>query len=202
MTRETDHQIQEYIEYLLQNSDAEHPMWNKELVRSGKQNKWNYIDGCMITAILALYEITGDEQYFTFVKCFVDAFTIFQRHEPRTLTAAYRFYCGKNLEDAHSADADTMATYEVLMAQMERYTDLPATVKELSDYLAGDKRMADFAGRILYDQQGKEIFNFGKYKGQRVIDVFRRDRGYYSWLLDGDFPEYTKSVFKRIYLSL
>ena len=95
-----------------------------------------------------------------------------------------------------------MATYEVLMAQMERYTDLPATVKELSDYLAGDKRMADFAGRILYDQQGKEIFNFGKYKGQRVIDVFRRDRGYYSWLLDGDFPEYTKSVFKRIYLSL
>ena len=135
-------------------------------------------------------------------KCFVDAFTIFQRHEPRTLTAAYRFYCGKNLEDAHSADADTMATYEVLMAQMERYTDLPATVKELSDYLAGDKRMADFAGRVLYDQQGKEIFNFGKYKGQRVIDVFRRDRGYYSWLLDGDFPEYTKSVFKRIYLSL
>ncbi|MBQ3906343.1 MAG: glycoside hydrolase family 88 protein [Lachnospiraceae bacterium] len=74
MTRETDHQIQEYIEYLLQNSDAEHPMWNKELVRSGKQNKWNYIDGCMITAILALYEITGDEQYFTFAKCFVDAF--------------------------------------------------------------------------------------------------------------------------------
>ncbi|MBQ1849140.1 MAG: glycoside hydrolase family 88 protein [Lachnospiraceae bacterium] len=74
MTRETDHQIQEYIEYLLQNSDAEHPMWNKELVRSGKQNKWNYIDGCMITAILELYEITGDEQYFTFAKRFVDAF--------------------------------------------------------------------------------------------------------------------------------
>ncbi len=74
MTRETDHQIQEYIEYLLQNSDAEHPMWNKELVRSGKQNKWNYIDGCMITAILALYEITGNEQYFTFAKRFVDAF--------------------------------------------------------------------------------------------------------------------------------
>ncbi|MBQ2101555.1 MAG: glycoside hydrolase family 88 protein [Lachnospiraceae bacterium] len=74
MTRETDHQIQEYIEYLLQNSDAEHPMWNKELVRSGKQNKWNYIDGCMITAILALYEITGDEQYFMFAKRFVDAF--------------------------------------------------------------------------------------------------------------------------------
>ena len=132
----------------------------------------------------------------------IDVQNIFHKMEQRTLKAAYRFYCGKNLDNAHSADADTMATYEVLMAQMERYTDLPATVKELSDYLAGDKRMADFAGRILYDQQGKEIFNFGKYKGQRVIDVFRRDRGYYSWLLDGDFPEYTKSVFKRIYLSL
>lgn len=132
----------------------------------------------------------------------VDAYTIFMRHEPRTLTAAYKFYCGKNLDDAHSADADTMATYEVLMAQLERYDDLPATVKGLSDYLAGDKRMADFAGRVLYDAQGKELFNFGKYKGQRVEDVFRRDRGYYSWLLDSDFPEYTKSVFKRVYLSL
>lgn len=132
----------------------------------------------------------------------IDAFTIFQRHEPRTLTAAYRFYCGKNLDEAHSANADTMATYEVLMAQMERYQDLPATVKDLSDSLTGDKRMADFAGRVLYDAQGKEVFNFGKYKGQRVVDVFRRDRGYYSWLLDSDFPEYTKSVFKRVYLSL
>lgn len=132
----------------------------------------------------------------------VDAYTIFQRHEPRTLTAAYKFYCGKNLEDAHSADADTMATYEVLMAQLERYNDLPATVNELSDYLSGDKRMADFAGRMLYDTEGKEVFNFGKYKGQRVEDVFRRDRGYYSWLLDSDFPEYTKSVFKRVYLSI
>ncbi len=132
----------------------------------------------------------------------VDAYTIFQRHEPRNLTAAYRFYCGKNLEDAHSANADTMATYEVLMAQMERYDDMPVTVKELSAYLIGDRRMADFAGRILYDAQGKEIFNFGKYKGQRVEDVFRRERGYYSWLLDSEFPEYTKSVFKRVYLSI
>ena len=135
-------------------------------------------------------------------KSFLDAFTIFQRHEPRNLTAAYKFYCNKNLEDAHTAAADTMAAYEVLMAQIEKYDDLPVTVKELSDYLTGDHRTADFAGRVLYDNEGKEIFNFGKYKGQRVADVFRRDKGYYSWLLDSSFPEYTKSVFKRVYLTL
>ena len=74
MTENTKKQIQEYIEYLLENSDAEHPMWNKELVLGGKQNKWNYIDGCMITAILALYEITGEERYYRFAKDFVDYF--------------------------------------------------------------------------------------------------------------------------------
>ncbi|MCR4663918.1 MAG: 3'-5' exonuclease [Paludibacteraceae bacterium] len=132
----------------------------------------------------------------------IDAFTIFQYREPRTLTAAYRFYCGKSLEDAHTANADTMATYEVLMAQMEHYQDLPATVEELSVYLAGNKRMADFAGLVVYNDQGQEVFNFGKHKGKVVADVFRTERGYYSWLLDREFPEYTKSVFKRVFLSL
>lgn len=131
----------------------------------------------------------------------VDAFTIFQKHEPRNLTAAYKFYCNKNLEDAHSANADTMATYEVLMAQLERYDDVPTTVAELQEYTAGKNPFADFAGRITYDQDGVEVFNFGKYKGQRVADVFRRDTGYYGWLLNGDFPQYTKNVFTRIYLS-
>lgn len=132
----------------------------------------------------------------------VDAFTIFQKNEPRNLTAAYKFYCGKNLEDAHSADADTRATYEVLMAQLDRYEDVPNTVEALAEYTGGKGKSADFAGRIGYDEQGVEIFNFGKYKGQRVIDVFRRDTGYYGWLQNGDFPQYTKNVFLRIYLSL
>ncbi len=132
----------------------------------------------------------------------VDAFTIFQRQEPRNLTAAYRFYCGKNLEDAHSANADTMATYEVLMAQLERYEDVPDTVEELEAFTSPKIKSADFAGRIGYDDQGVEIFNFGKYKGQRVVDVFRRDMGYYGWLQNGDFPQYTKNVFLRIYLSM
>lgn len=134
-------------------------------------------------------------------KKMVDVFTIFQRQEPRNLVAAYKFYCNKDLTNAHSADADTMATYEVLMAQLEKY-DIPYDVNGLSDFTAGNVRFADFAGRIAYDAEGVEIFNFGKYKGQRVIDVFRRDIGYYGWIQQGDFPQYTKNVFTRIYLSL
>lgn len=134
-------------------------------------------------------------------KKMVDVFTIFQRQEPRNLVAAYKFYCGKDLTNAHSADADTMATYEVLMAQLEKY-DMPADVDGLAEFTAGNVRFADFAGRIAYDAQGVEIFNFGKYKGQRVADVFRRDPGYYGWIQNGDFPQYTKNVFTRLYLSL
>lgn len=134
-------------------------------------------------------------------KKMVDVFTIFQRQEPRNLVAAYKFYCGKDLTNAHSADADTMATYEVLMAQLERY-DIPANVEGLAEFTAGTVRFADFAGRIAYDADGVEVFNFGKYKGQRVSDVFRRDVGYYGWIQQGDFPQYTKQVFTRIYLSL
>ena len=134
-------------------------------------------------------------------KKMVDVFTIFQRQEPRNLVAAYKFYCGKDLTNAHSADADTMATYEVLMAQLEKY-DIPMDVDGLAEFTAGNTRLADFAGRIAYDAQGVEIFNFGKYKGQRVVDVFRRDIGYYGWIQQGDVPQYTKNVFTRIYLSM
>jgi DNA polymerase-3 subunit epsilon len=134
-------------------------------------------------------------------KRMIDVFTIFQRQEPRTLVAAYKFYCGKDLTNAHAADADTMATYEVLKAQLERY-ELPDDVNGLADYTTGNVRFADFAGRIAYDADGVEIFNFGKYKGQRVADVFRRDSGYYGWIIQGDFPQYTKAAFTRIYMSL
>ena len=132
---------------------------------------------------------------------FVDVQNIFHKMEQRTLVAAYKFYCNKDLTNAHSADADTMATYEVLMAQLEKY-DIPTDVEGLAEFTAGNARFADFAGRITYDAQGVEVFNFGKYKGQRVVDVFRRDTGYYGWIQQGDFPQYTKNVFTRIYLSL
>ena len=148
------------------------------------------------------YTTSDGNTKFDFTKPrFIDVQTIFHKKEQRTLAAAYKFYCGKDLTHAHSADADTMATYEVLMAQLEKY-DIPADVDGLAEFTAGNTRFADFAGRIAYDAEGVEIFNFGKYKGQRVADVFRRDTGYYGWIQQGDFPQYTKNVFTRIYLSL
>lgn len=130
----------------------------------------------------------------------IDVYQIFVRNEQRNLASAYRFYCGKELTNAHSANADTMATYEVLKAQLERY-DLPQTASELAAYSAGPVCYADFAGRVAYDESGVEIFTFGKYKNQRVADVFRRDKGYYGWLMAGVFPAYTRQVFTRIYIN-
>ncbi len=130
----------------------------------------------------------------------IDAFVIFQKNEPRNLTAAYKFYCEKDLTNAHSADADTQATAEVLLAQLERYPDLPTTVNELADYTT-HHRSLDFANRIGTNDKGEAIFNFGKYKGQVVKEVFRRDTGYYGWIMQGDFPEYTKQVVTRLYLE-
>lgn len=131
---------------------------------------------------------------------FVDVQTIFHKKEQRTLIAAYKFYCGKNLEEAHSANADTRATYEVLKAQLDRYQDLPNDIEALSEYSC-ISRNVDLAGRIIYNDDHKEVFNFGKYKGQLVREVLRRDPGYYSWILQGDFPQNTKDVFTKIKLS-
>lgn len=127
---------------------------------------------------------------------FVDVQNIFYAMEPRTLVAAYRFYCGKDLEGAHSATCDTHATYEVLMSQLDRYEDLQNDVEKLSKI--GQKRTLDLAGRIAEDENGNPVFNFGKYKGQKVEDVFKRDIGYYSWMMQGEFPQNTKDVITRL----
>ncbi len=129
----------------------------------------------------------------------IDAFVIFQKNEPRNLTAAYRFYCGKDLENAHSANADTMATAEVLMAQLERYPDLPDTIEGLAEYTTQHKA-ADYAGRILFNEKGEEVFGFGKYKGQPVREVLKKDTGYYGWIMQGAFPQDTKNVITRLYI--
>ena len=130
---------------------------------------------------------------------FVDVQTIFHKMEQRNLSAAYKFYCGKNLDDAHSADADTRATYEVLKAQLDRYPSLQNDVQFLADFSAQNKNV-DLAGRIIYNDKHEEVFNFGKYKGQRVSDVLKRDSGYYGWMMHGDFPQNTKNVLSRIML--
>ncbi|MBO5984060.1 MAG: ribonuclease H-like domain-containing protein [Rikenellaceae bacterium] len=132
---------------------------------------------------------------------FVDVQNIFHKMEQRTLVAAYKFYCDKNLEEAHSAEADTRATYEVLMAQLDRYPELQNDVAALADF-SERGQTADFAGRIGYNEKQEEVFNFGKYKGRRVEDVFREEPSYYAWMMNGDFPLYTKKVITEIYLRL
>ncbi len=132
---------------------------------------------------------------------FIDVQTIFHKKEPRNLAAAYRLYCDKDLTEAHTANADTEATYEVLMAQLERYPDLPTEVEALSDF-SSQKRNVDFAGRLVYDDQNRIIINFGKYKGKVAADVLRRDPSYYDWIMNGDFMKNTKDAFTKIKLSL
>ena len=139
---------------------------------------------------------------FDFSKArFVDVQTIYHKKEPRTLVAAYRYYCGKDLTDAHSALADTQATMEVLLAQIEKYDDLPNEVGALSEF-ASNNRNVDLMGRLIFDDQGREVINFGKYKGQLAEDVLRRDPGYYSWIMGGDFAQNTKNAFTRIRLRM
>ena len=131
---------------------------------------------------------------------FVDVQNIYHKLERRTLSAAYKFYCGKDLENAHSAMADTQATYEVLMAQLDRYPDeLQNDVAFLSEFSKMSNNV-DFAGRMVYDEQGVEVFNFGKYKGRAVKDVLRTDPGYYGWMLQGNFARNTKQVLTQIRL--
>lgn len=130
----------------------------------------------------------------------VDVQTIFHKMEKRTLEAAYKFYCGKDLSDAHSAEADTMATYEVLLSQLERYPELENNVKKLSEF-SRRKEAVDFAGFIAKNEEGEEIFAFGKHKGQRVHDVLENEPGYFGWILNADFPLYTKKILTQIKLS-
>ena len=129
----------------------------------------------------------------------VDAQTIFHKMEPRNLTAAYKFYCRKELTNAHSAEADVLATFEVLDAQVAHYEELPNEIAGLSEF-SHHSRFADLAGFIAFDEDEKEIFTFGKYKGQRVKDVFQKDLGYYGWIQNADFPLYTKKVLTGIQL--
>lgn len=139
---------------------------------------------------------------FDITKCrLIDVQNIYHKLEQRTLSAAYKFYCGKNLEDAHSAQADTRATYEVLKAQLDKYPDkLNNDVQFLSSFSKMNENV-DFAGRIIYNDKHIPVFNFGKYKGQSVEDVLARDPGYYGWMMQGDFPQNTKQVLTKLRLK-
>lgn len=137
---------------------------------------------------------------FNFIKRrYVDVQVIFHKKEQRTLSAAYLFYCKKELEGAHGSKADTAATFEVLKSQLDRYKDLENDVEKLADFSSFNNNV-DFAGRIILDENGVEVFNFGKHKGKAVEVVFAEEPAYYSWMMNGEFPLYTKKVLTEIKL--
>ncbi len=168
-----------------------------------------YIEGCALGGfnsnrfdipLLAEEFLRAEVDFDMSKRKFVDVQTIFHKMEQRTLSAAYRFYCDKNLEDAHTAAADTMATYEVLKAQLDRYGDqLENNVDFLSKF-SSQNRNVDFAGFIVLNDKGEEVFNFGKNKGMSVAKVLREQLGYYDWMLKSEFPLYTKKVLTQIKL--
>ncbi len=131
---------------------------------------------------------------------FIDVQIIYHRKEPRTLAAAYQFYCDKELNDAHSAEADTRATYEVLKGQLAKYPDLENDVEFLSKNYSSFNNNVDFAGRMIFDDKGVEVFNFGKHRGRSVEEVLKNEPSYYSWMMDGDFPLNTKQELTKIRL--
>lgn len=126
----------------------------------------------------------------------IDVQKIFHVMEPRTLGAAYKFYCGKNLDGAHSAEIDALATWEVLDAQLERYPQLGKTLESVINCI-GDEQIVDFARRFVMEK-GVEIFNFGKHKGRPVAEVLKAEPQYYDWMMKGDFPMHTKQKLSEI----
>jgi DNA polymerase-3 subunit epsilon len=131
----------------------------------------------------------------------IDVQQIFFKMESRTLSAAYRFYCDKELENAHSAEADVMATIDVLEAQLDRYENLENDVQALHQYLGPDQ-IVDYARRMVRKEDGTIVFNFGKYKGQGVEDVFKREPQYYDWIMNADFPQHTKQKCTEIFTNM
>ncbi|WP_107037923.1 3'-5' exonuclease [Brumimicrobium mesophilum] len=129
---------------------------------------------------------------------FIDVQNIFHKLEQRTLVAAYKFYCSKDLENAHSAEADVIATYEVLKAQVEKYEELDNDMEFLAEFSTHNKfKIIDFAGRIAENEAGKAVYNFGKHKGKTLEEVDNKEPGYYGWMMNSNFPRYTKAVLKK-----
>lgn len=130
----------------------------------------------------------------------IDVQIIYHKKEPRTLEAAYQFYCNKELENSHSAEVDARATYEVFKSQLEHYSDLENDIEVLAEEYGNIKNNVDLAGRFVFNDKGVEVFNFGKHRGKPVADVLKNEPSYYSWMMDGNFPLNTKQVLTKIRL--
>ena len=172
---------------------------------------YNFIEGCDLGGynidkfdlpLLVEEFIRSGIDVSSFVKVkTVDVQTIFFKKEPRDLSSALKFYCNKDHGNAHTALDDTIATYEVLLSQLDKYNDLEPSVDFLSTLTRRNKNI-DFAGRIIEDDNGDAIFNFGKHKGKKVKEVLTKEKGYYSLMMNSDFPEYTKKVITQVKLGL
>ena len=181
---------------------------DKPVFREVAKQIANFMEGCDLAGYNSIKfdmpvlaeEFMRAEVDFNFRKRkYIDVQVIYHKKEPRTLSAAYNFYCGKELVNAHSAETDTKATYEVLCAQLDKYSDLENDMDKLA-LISTYGNIIDFAGRIAADENGVEIFNFGKHKGRKVEDVFNEEPSYYSWMMNGDFPLYTKKLLTEIKL--
>jgi DNA polymerase-3 subunit epsilon len=169
----------------------------------------NFMEGCDVAGynsikfdipILAEEFLRANVKFDFRKRKVVDVQNIFHKMEQRTLRAAYQFYCNKELIDAHSAAADTYATYEILQSQLDRYNTLENDVAKLSDFSA-NMRSLDYAGRVVLNENDEPVINFGKYKGKLALEVLERDTGYYSWVMAGDFTLDTKRVFTELRLQ-
>lgn len=169
----------------------------------------NFIEGCDLAGynsnkfdipMLAEEFLRAEVDFDITKRNLVDVQNIFHKMEQRTLSAAYKFYCDKDLVDAHSAEADTIATMEILLAQIEKYDSLENNVAFLSEFSKATNNV-DLLGRIVYNKNNVEVFNFGKHKGKAVLEVLEKEPGYYHWMMNGDFPLYTKKVLTQIRLK-
>ena len=169
----------------------------------------NHLEGCDLAGfnsnrfdvpMLAEEFLRADIDFDMAKRKFIDVQIIFHKKEPRTLETAYKYYCDKELVDAHSAEADAKATYEVLKSQLQRYPDLVNDVEVLSKEYGSFNDNVDFAGRFVFNEKGVEVFNFGKHKGKPVSQILQREPSYYAWMMDGDFPLNTKQMLTQIRL--
>jgi DNA polymerase-3 subunit epsilon len=131
----------------------------------------------------------------------IDVQAIYHKMEQRTLSAAYKFYCNQELTNAHDAEADTIATFEVFKAQLNKYDNLQKDIPGIVNFLGANNRV-DLEGRVVKNDKGEVVFNFGKHKGRKVSQVFESEPSYYNWMMDGDFSGYTKKVIQRIKLNM
>lgn len=181
---------------------------NSPTFKAVAKNLATFLEGCDLAGYNAIrfdIPVLAEEFLrvnidFNFLKRrYVDVQVIFHKKEQRTLSAAYLFYCKKELEGAHGSKVDTAATFEILKSQLDRYKDLENDIEKLADFSSFTNNV-DFAGRIILDENGVEVFNFGKHKGKPVEEVFNDEPAYYSWMMNGDFPLYTKKVLTEIKL--